>query len=672
MQAEFTIKTKADLQGAKQVQQEMAKEVAELQKAGTATAALTQKKAELKRVNAEVAAAEKRLAKETADALREQAREAQKATAEAKKAEAAINKAARDAENSPQGSTTDALRRVPLVGGLIDGVESIGSKAAAGILAVASAALTGARALAEYAGAEERVASLDAALAQRGQLTEEYRVRLQALAGSLQDLTSIADDQWIEVLTRLTQFGSDSTTIERNATAVKNLAGILNGDLNSAALLVGKAIQRNFIAFSKLGITFDENATQAEKLDKLFTELATRGGGQLEARAKTINGQFRDLKNQTADLSEAFGRAIGRTGILQSVMESASRVASTWARIIGGPVEKLKDLQNAQKDTKIAIEETNVPITEQAKQLTGIADASQLAAKGLSEYLSLLNSTASQEEAIIEKEKRVQLALIDRDLKERKISAPEAEVRRAAVEADAIVRKRDVRESAVNRGLQAEEEVLSMSRQAAGALQSRIRDNQARLAGFTTPGTEKDKQEMARVDKELAALERNGLGDTQVAGALRSRRAGLEKLFTLSPEKVAEVEGLRGLIRADERSLDQLSPVIAEQESSLRRSRGRAGRDQRFGRRSDQLDLDSLTIEAGTNIFTQNEAAQGRRGGSQIDTRPIAEATRENTDQMVGLMEQIVAAISRRDTRLADLERQIKSLDARGTRGGRN
>jgi hypothetical protein len=119
--------------------------------------------------------------------------------------------------------------------GLRAGVGSFGAAGAASLAAGAAAAALAAKSLHEYAAAQERVASLDAALAQRGQLNDAYRKTLHDLAQQQEELTSIDSTTWFSALSTLTQSGAGPENIQKLVEATKNYAGIMGGDLQSGA-----------------------------------------------------------------------------------------------------------------------------------------------------------------------------------------------------------------------------------------------------------------------------------------------------------------------------------------------------------------------------------------------------------------------------------------------------
>jgi hypothetical protein len=302
-----------------------------------------------------------------------------------------LGDAYRDAGGGIKGMAAAARQAKELYaegGGGVKGVLSVlaggGAKAAAAIAGLTTAVIGAKKALMEFAGAETAVRGLQTALAQNGHYSDEVNKKYQQLASTLQTLTGRADDEWIDVLKRLTQFGATPEDIERHVNAVKNLAGIMDGDLASAALAVSRAMQGEFNAFTRLGIQIDQHATQVEKLNQLYAELAQRGGGQLEAQAESLAGQFKSFKNSLSDFLEAIGQVIAKTGVVQTVLYGFGTTLSWLAEKIGGVIPAASGLNNALKkniDTTIDAERFNRQYAESLKETdrwaNGVADALQ-------------------------------------------------------------------------------------------------------------------------------------------------------------------------------------------------------------------------------------------------------------------------------------------------------
>jgi hypothetical protein len=226
------------------------------------------------------------------------AAQAKKETQDLAKETKGLGEAYKSAGGGAKGLAAAAKQAATIfkeAGGGIKGVAAVASSSGAAIIGVLGG-ITGALILAkkavhEFGESEEVFTRLQQAMANQGQLTEAYSKRLQDLAGSLQTTTTIADEKWLAVLEQLTKFGANPDNIEQYAEAVKNLAGLLNGDIEDAARTFTRAMHGNFEQLHRVGIAVKENVSDHEKLVDVMRQLAEMGGGILEAGLKrsTVN-----------------------------------------------------------------------------------------------------------------------------------------------------------------------------------------------------------------------------------------------------------------------------------------------------------------------------------------------------------------------------------------------
>lgn len=340
----------------------------------------------------------------------------------------------------PPGRLQEAFSAYRGAGGGLEGLKDAAGVLGKGPLIAATATVAaiekGAEALKEYATAEERVVGLDAAMAQRGLLSDENRKRFQELAANQESLTARAKGEWLGVESTLVKFGADAENIGESVEGVKNLAGILDGDLQSAALHVGKALEGNFEAFSRLGIQFDDHMTQAQKLSRLWEELAARGGGQLEARADTLKGSFQRLKNGLSDSAEAAGHWIAEFLPIKATMYGLGTSLSWLAEKFGGTIGKSAELKNATKlvaDSMAAADQASKTYAENMDKTKQSIDAATTA---LSNYLTKLNEQSGNTKNELDAKFARDTALVEKQLKEGRITPQQAAVAKAKLEDD--------------------------------------------------------------------------------------------------------------------------------------------------------------------------------------------------------------------------------------------
>lgn len=300
-----------------------------------------------------------------------------------------------------------AKEAIPGLGGVENALKAMGGgPVVAGIAAVAAGIGVAAESVKEFMGAEESFAKLDAALARSGQLTDDYRTKIAELAGELAKTTGIDDDEWIGVITRLTQFGATSGNINAATEAVKNLAGVMDGNLQGASEAISKALQGNYSAFGRLGISVSETGTQAQKLDDLFRQIADRGGGQLEARMQTLSGKTTALWNNVKDITKGIGGWIASTGILQTALEATSNVAGWFAEKLEKIPDKLKGLTNAQNTATASMEAQAAAAAKLRTELDAINKANEIADRRQ-------KAMASNRDQVLQSNKALELAQLE-------------------------------------------------------------------------------------------------------------------------------------------------------------------------------------------------------------------------------------------------------------------
>lgn len=322
---------------------------------------------------------------------------------------------------SAESGFASLLGKIGELGRSIPGVGSAMGLLATGAAAAGAAFATLAKSISEYAEAEENVTKLGAALGKTGNLTKENLDAFQELAGELQKTTAIADDEWVAVMTKLVQFGSDPKSIGMDVEAVKNLAGIV-GDLGTASSMYAKALQGQFAAFTRYGIVVGEAGTQTERLARLQEQLARIGGGQLEASASTLHGQFSALGLAVSDVFEAMGRGVAKTGILQQALSGLTFVAETVAEALGGPAEAVAGLVNHVNEGATA----NLAYIETLKQ---VAAASKLVTEATQAEIAAIKSRQGALDEVADHQMAADLAQVDEDVRSGKMR-PSAGVRK--------------------------------------------------------------------------------------------------------------------------------------------------------------------------------------------------------------------------------------------------
>lgn len=529
------------------------------------------------------------------------------------------------------------------------------------------------KAISEFADAEQKVAKLDAALAQNGLLADDVRERYQELASELQKTTAIADDEWLAVLTKLTQFGSKPETIGLDVDAVKNLAGVV-GDLQTAATMYSKALQGSFSSFARYGIIVSENANQTEKLRDLQEQLARRGGGQLEASANSLNGKFANLKNQMSDVSEAVGGGLASFLGLGKAIDFLAGGFEWWAETMGGTVSKLDGISNATNEANGATENYAANLQLVAQLSERIAQAAEAETKAIREKQRAMDEFSDAQMAL-------DLAEIDEAERSGRMSKTGAVKARSKVRRASATSKFDREQKAdldqirVNEGAlrdllqtrqRLEDPIQKARRSVKASNQSQADFSAAQQLIEAGKALQNEKPSILDyANPQLAAheLAKRGLEGQQM---IDKGRSALERFGKSGSSRAAELSALEQQASLlDKQIAERRSGVLTENTSIAQRM---VTREQVFG-----LNQRRDAIVGGGQVATAGEAEFNQQlQNIQNGTANVGGGLQEGLQAVIGtntmvlqFSNQLVATQRAMEQRLRQLEAQAKNAHNR-------
>ncbi len=170
-------------------------------------------------------------------------------------------------------------------------------------------------------------------LQQEQKLTEIMRSRIgatdaeiasvRALASEQQKLGVVGDEVALAGAQQLATFARSTDTINTLIPAMENLAvqqngvNVSSGNMVSIANLMGKALQGQVGALSRVGISFTEAqekvlkyGTEQERAATLAQVITDNVGNMNEVLAQTPEGKIQQVKNTLGDLQETLGAAL--------------------------------------------------------------------------------------------------------------------------------------------------------------------------------------------------------------------------------------------------------------------------------------------------------------------------------------------------------------------------
>lgn len=179
--------------------------------------------------------------------------------------------------------------------------------------------------------------------------------RLKYLASEMQKVTGIGDEDILNNVTAqlLTFTKISGENFQRTQQAALDLATVLDGDLKSASIQIGKALNdpiANLSALSRSGIQFDASTKQLVKslveqnqLHKaqsiILDEIEKQYGGQAKAQADAMGG-IKQAQAAWADYGEAVGLALFKIG---ERIAQAAFGAKDLADFLGDQTRRLKE-----------------------------------------------------------------------------------------------------------------------------------------------------------------------------------------------------------------------------------------------------------------------------------------------------------------------------------------
>ena len=170
------------------------------------------------------------------------------------------------------------------------------------------------------------IAQVEAGLKSTGNLVGKTSKQLQQMAADLQTKTLFGDEEILKNATAqlLTFTNIAGNQFVKTQEVALDLATRLDGDLKSASIMLGKALNdpvANLSALSRAGIQFSkeqkdlvkslvETNRLADAQTIILAELEKQYGGSAEAAAKAGAGPLQQLSNQLADISEDIGEIL--------------------------------------------------------------------------------------------------------------------------------------------------------------------------------------------------------------------------------------------------------------------------------------------------------------------------------------------------------------------------
>lgn len=155
---------------------------------------------------------------------------------------------------------------------------------------------------------------------------------MEEFASGLQQVSAFGDDAilnaaaLLENLTRL-----DSQGLKKVTPAVMDFAAALGMDLNTAASLVGKALEGNVGALARYGIKVEEGTTKTDTYNNVMKALG-RFSGAAAGQLDTLAGAQARAMNNFSDFTKLIGDGITKNTAFVAVFNEISKVLGGFTK----------------------------------------------------------------------------------------------------------------------------------------------------------------------------------------------------------------------------------------------------------------------------------------------------------------------------------------------------
>jgi hypothetical protein len=206
--------------------------------------------------------------------------------------------------------------------------------------------------------AQKVTAQTEAVLKSTGGQANVTKDDVLNLASGLRDLSGVEDETIQSGINMLLTFreirnevGAGNDVFDQATEATLNLSVAMGKDMQSSAILVGKALNDpigGLTALKKAGIQFTESQKEtikslveagdvmgAQKI--VLKELETQFGGSAKAAGETFAGQLKILKSQFGDIQESVGKFIvsGLTPLVSGFVNLPGPIKAAAIAIVG-------------------------------------------------------------------------------------------------------------------------------------------------------------------------------------------------------------------------------------------------------------------------------------------------------------------------------------------------
>lgn len=422
---------------------------------------------------------------------------------------------------------------------------------------------------------EDAVNSLNVALKVTGRFTQQASQDFQEYASSIQRATKFGDEAILQSAALIQQLGNTSQEDLKRATqATVDLASALRIDLNTAALLVGKAAAGEVGTFSRYGLTIQKGANNAETFARALDAINKKFGGTAAQQVNTYSGATQQLSNAFGDVLEQIGFFVTDSDLVGSVVKSTTGFLEDFGIGLQFIREELLGIKNINAEQGVG--KLRDELTTLDKEIASLIDREQDLRDGvfgitLQRDIDQADQLASKTEMLLKKRKKLAAEVVAAEKAEaeaadesgkksdevtgKKLTNQQLLAQAAITNDRLIVESFAAREAALselfNRGLISRSEAEAAQKQLGieqdlqlQALRDEIAnreiENQGNIAGAVVLAAKRQQVSYVQLGKQLKDLSIRGFGQAfQNIGRALATGENANKAFVASVQATA-------------------------------------------------------------------------------------------------------------------------------------
>lgn len=213
-----------------------------------------------------------------------------------------------------------------------------------------------------YAETERAAIEVTQALQNQGIYSDELVKSYRDQAEELQNLTGVEADSITKAQAKLQSLIGQKQITSELSQAMVDLS-IKTGSLDSAAEILGRAVEGNVRGLKQFNIEIDDNLSKDQRLAEVVEKVSQKYGGLAEATNQGL-GSFRGLKSQL----EEFVKSIGE--VFAPAVTGATQILTDFLKTFNTSMKEAKD-PAVQLDNQITVLSASIEQMQKGSKRVG-------------------------------------------------------------------------------------------------------------------------------------------------------------------------------------------------------------------------------------------------------------------------------------------------------------